>query len=97
MNHLQLLVTFKLKPDTRSAFLEDMYSSGIYDKINGEEGCVRYNYFLDALDRDTLLLVEEWTDEKYQIVHLSAPHMADYKVIKDKYVLETKLEKAIKQ
>lgn len=98
MNNLILLVSFKLKENTRDYFLEEMYSSGVYTKINAEEGCLRYNYFTDPLNKDNVLLVEEWTEEKYQIQHLSTPHMVnEYKAIKEKYVLETKLEKSIKQ
>ena len=42
-----------------------------------------------------ILLVEEWASEEDQQKHLQTAHMAQLKVIKEKYVLSTTLQKVL--
>ena len=93
MSHLLLLVTYHTKPGVREEFLKKALASGILDQVHAEDGCIRYDYYLDVQNPDQILLVEEWETEEKQQKHLQAPHMAQFKTLKEHYVLETTLEK----
>lgn len=93
MSHLLLLVTYQTKPGVREDFLNEVRASGVLAQIHAEDGCIRYDYYLDVQNPDQILLVEEWETEEKQQKHLQAPHMNQFKEIKGKYVLETTLEK----
>ena len=57
------------------------------NKVRREEGCLRYDYYFKSWDEDTVLLFEEWESKKHQEVHLTQPHIADLKAIKEKYII----------
>lgn len=48
---------------------------------------------MSAADADTVLLVERWRSAEAQAAHLQTAHIAELKRIKEKYVLETVVEK----
>lgn len=93
MGKLTLLVKYKTKHDAREKFVNEVISSEILKKISEEEGFISYNYFYDAFESDNLLLVEEWESEEKQQEHLKTEHMMELSKIKEKYVLETNVQK----
>ena len=88
MKEIMLLVTYKLKPQAREYFLGEVAAAEILQKTCREDGALRYDYYLSAADADTVLLVAET-----QAAHLQTAHIAELKRIKEKYVLETVVEK----
>lgn len=88
MKEIMLLVTYKLKPHSRDNFLGEVAAAEILQKTRREEGALRYDYYISAADADTVLLVERWRSAEAQ-----AAHIAELKRIKEKYVLETAVEK----
>ena len=50
--------------------MEEVTDLGILQKIQKEDGFVAYQYYYDATDANTLLLVEEWESEAKQQAHL---------------------------
>jgi len=86
---LTLYVKYLMKPGMAKPFVEEAESSGVAGKIREEKGCLLYNYFYSAADADTVLLIEQWVEPEDQKVHMTQPHMAQLRAIKDKYVLET--------
>lgn len=95
MSKLLLLVEYTAKQGERGAFLEEVQAAGILEKIYAEDGFLKYAYYLDAADADKILLVEEWASEEDQQKHLQTAHMAQLKVIKEKHVLSTTLQKVL--
>ena len=93
MARLILLVKYKTKAGTREKFVSEVSSSGVLQKIREEDGSLSYQYYYDAEDPDTLLLVEEWQSEEQQKIHMQTAHMNVLKGIKEKYVLETSVQK----
>lgn len=93
MNHLKLLVTYTTKPGMREAFLQAIIDSGVRKKVINENGCLRYEYYASVDNENQILLVEEWSSEEQQKIHLEQPHMAELKELKEKYVTDTKVEK----
>ena len=93
MEKLNLLVTYYAKSrDDAHKFVEELLSSGAAAAVRNEDGCIRYDYFYDAEHEDVVLLVEAWESADKQKVHMTQPHMATIKSIKEKYVNDTKLE-----
>lgn len=93
MNGLVLLVTYKAKNGMGEKFIEEVRSAGIMEKIQAEDGFVKYDYYLSAADTNEILLVEEWSSEEQQQAHLLTAHMGELKSIKEKYVTDTAVRK----
>ena len=89
---LTLFVTYTTKPGMRGEFVQKLAGSGLHAAVNAEDGCLKYDYYLDLQDEDKVLLVERWESKEKQQIHLTQPHMAVMKELKPLYVLETKLE-----
>ena len=89
---LTLFVTYTAKPGKRAAFLEALKQAGIHAAVNAEDGCLKYDYYLDAQDENKVLLVERWESKEKQQIHLTQPHMAAMKDIKAAYIESTALE-----
>ena len=93
MNTLLLLVTYRLRPGTRQEFLQAVKESGLLERIGREEGFLRYEYYLDAAREDCVLLVEQWATEAAQQAHMQTAHMAAFRPLKMRFVLETSVER----
>ena len=93
MKEIMLLVTYKLKPQAREYFLGEVAAAEILQKTCREDGALRYDYYLSAADADAVLLVERWRSAEAQSAHLQTAQIAELKRIKEKYVLETVVEK----
>ena len=93
MPHLLLIVTYHTKPGVREEFLSEVRTSGLLDQIRAEDGCIRYDYYLDVQNPDRILLVEEWETEEKQQKHRQTTNMAQLTAIKENYVVETILER----
>lgn len=91
MDTYLLFVTYHAKPGQAAAFVQALESSGTAAKVRAEAGCIRYDYYYSAAQEDTVLLFEEWESQHHQQVHLTQPHIADVKAIKEKYILSTEL------
>ena len=87
---LKVLVTYKIKPGHRAAFLTD--TAAIRPQILAEDGCQQYDYFASAEDENKALLVEQWTCREAQQIHLTQPHMAKLRAAKGELVLDTLVE-----
>ena len=71
MEHMMLLVTYRMLPGQRDAFLQEVTAAGILAKVQQEDGFERYDYYLSAADPDELLIVEEWNSEAQQQAHVN--------------------------
>lgn len=87
-----LNVTYVMKPDARQEFLDAVTASGVLEATRQESGCLGYEFFLPAADRERVLLVERWTDRAAQTAHLSGANLKTLGAIKAQYVAETKVE-----
>ena len=67
----------------------------IVNTVRAEDGCEGYDYYFSAENPDTVLLVEKWASAKQQEAHLQSAHMAELMRIKEKYILNTAVEKAV--
>ncbi len=93
MKTFLLFVTYTAKEGQAQNFVTELERSGAADLVRAEDGCIRYDYFYSAKDKNTVLLFEEWESEEKQQIHLTQPHIAQIKAIKEKYILSTELRK----
>ena len=89
-----LHVTYTAKPGCREQFVRQIVTEGILTAIRGEDGCLAYDYYFSAQDENVVLLVERWESEAHLRVHLTQPHMAALRKIKDTFIETTRLVRA---
>ena len=83
------------KNGSAKAFAEEMTSSGTVDAIRKENGNLRYEYYLPFDDPETVLLIDEWTDQKAIDRHHASPMMQKIAELRDKYDLHMTVERYI--
>lgn len=76
-------------------FAEGMIKSGTVDKIRNEEGNLRYDYFQPFDAPETILLIDQWTNQEAIDVHHASPMMQMIAELREKYGLKMKVERYI--
>ncbi len=76
-------------------FAEEMVSSGVVSDIRSEDGNIRYEYFFQMDDRETVLLIDSWKDQHSLDVHHASPMMAKIIGLREKYGLHMKVERYV--
>ncbi|MEE0966036.1 MAG: antibiotic biosynthesis monooxygenase [Bacilli bacterium] len=76
-------------------FMQEMEEKGIADLIRKEEGNERYEYFISASDKETVLLIDIWKDQKSIDIHHSTPMMKQISELREKYDLHMTVERFI--
>ena len=90
---VKLHVIYTAKPGCREAFVRNVVTEGVLTAVRAEEGCLGYDYYFSAQDEDVVLLVERWESEDHLRVHMTQPHMATLRQLKEKFLLSTRLMK----
>lgn len=90
---LRLHVTYTAKPGCREQFVRKIVTAGILTEIRNEAGCLGYDYYFSTQDENVVLLIERWESEAHVRVHLTQPHMAQLRKIKEEYIETTRLMK----
>lgn len=67
-------------------FVKSVTDAGIADAIRNEDGCIKYDYYLNYDNPDKVLLIEQWETPEHQKVHMTQPHMEGLMKIKDECV-----------
>ena len=88
---LGINVTYQVKPGRRQEFLDALSAAGVREAVLNEAGCLQYDYYLSAGEPDQVLLVERWESRQAQQLHLTQPHMAKMREIKERLVDKTAL------
>ena len=83
------------KNGSAKAFAEEMTLSGTVDAIRKENGNLRYEYYLSFDDPETVLLIDEWTDQAAIDRHHASPMMQKIIELRDKYDLHMTAERYI--
>jgi (4S)-4-hydroxy-5-phosphonooxypentane-2,3-dione isomerase len=80
---LSLLVTIKIKPGYRDAFVESLLDDA-RGSINDEPGCLRFDVLQDNVDPNRISLYEVYKDEQALEAHRQAPHFQKWReTVKD--------------
>jgi len=83
---LMLSVKYTAKPGRREEFVGKIVAQGILDAIRAEEGCLQYEYYFSTDREDEVLLLEKWASEAHQRAHMTQPHMAQLRAIKEECI-----------
>lgn len=70
---LALLVTIRIKPGRRDAFVTALMDDA-RGSVQNEPGCLRFDVLQDNSDPNTIHLYEVYRDEKAIEAHRQAPH-----------------------
>lgn len=81
------------KDGSARQFAREMTDTGLVDRIRGEEGNLRYEYFLPMHDPETVLLIDSWTGQAAIDAHHASPMMAEIAALREKYDLHMKVER----
>ena len=74
-------------------FAEEMEKSGTADLIRGEEGNLKYAYFIPMDDPETVLLIDRWEDQAAIDAHHKSEMMGRIAALRDKYRLRMRVER----
>ena len=83
------------KNGSAKAFAEEMTKSGTVKEIRQEDGNLRYEYYLSFDDSETVLLIDEWTDQAAIDRHHASPMMQKITELRDKYDLHMTVERYV--
>ena len=86
---------YKGKNGSARAFAEEMTKSGTVAAIRAEEGNLRYEYYLSFDDPETVLLIDEWSDQSAIDRHHASPMMQKITELRNKYDLHMTVERYI--
>ena len=84
------------KSGSARAFAEEMTKNGTVEAIRKEDGNLRYEYYLSFDDPETVLLIDEWTDQTAIDRHHASPMMQKITELRDKYDLHMTAERYVK-
>lgn len=74
-------------------FAYAMQESGLQAEVKAEEGCIEYDYYTALDGSKKVLLVEGWKNAECLERHINGAVMSRIRALKEKYGLETKLER----
>lgn len=83
------------KNGSARAFAEEMTASWTVEAIRKENGNLRYEYYLSFDDSETVLLIDEWTDQAAIDRHHASPMMQKIAELRDKYDLHMTVERYV--
>ena len=82
---LTVNIYYKGKDGAAIAFAKEMIESGIVAEIRSKEGNLKYDYFLPLEDKETLLLIDQWTNQEALDEHHQSKTMQKILDLRKKY------------
>lgn len=76
-------------------FAEEMVSSGTVEKIKNEAGNLKYEYYIQMNDPETVLLIDSWTSQEALDLHHASPMMETIAKLREKYDLHMSAQRYI--
>lgn len=83
--------------DNARKFAEEMVQSGTAEKVRQEKGNLRYEYFFPMDEPDTVLLIDEWENEKAIDLHHKSEMMENIAQLRKKYKLKMRVERFVSE
>ena len=84
---LGLIVSVKVKPEERAAFLAAIEDDSICS-VRDEPGCLRFDVLQDKADPDHYYFYEVYRDEAAFEQHLQTPHLARWRAASSTCLIE---------
>ncbi len=92
---LLVLVRYRIRDGWRSEFIKELEKAGIASASRAEAGNLLYELSLPEDSDNDVCLTEVWTDEEAQTLHGKTPHYKELSLLKEKFVLDTAIEKRL--
>jgi quinol monooxygenase YgiN len=92
---LTINIYYKGENGNARRFAEEMSSSGLVDEIRAKEGNERYEYYFPMDDVETVLLIDQWRDQKALDEHHASDIMGRIMELRNKYDLHMIVERFI--
>lgn len=94
---MSITINIRYKGENGSSrkFAKEMIESGTVEKIKNTDGNLRYEYYLPLDDKETILLIDSWTDQAAIDNHHKSEMMDTIKNLRDKYKLTMKVERFV--
>lgn len=89
---IKVEVKYILKPGQRDAFYNAIIAQGIDKAAQNEDGNIKYEFDIPE-EKDILYLHELWRDNAALTAHSQMPHYKALGTLKEKYVIETVIDK----
>lgn len=86
-------VTYHCKAGQRRAFYEALTELGVRRNSLQEEGNLKYDYYFAMESPDDLLLVESWTEPKFQEAHCQTELFARLQALKVRFCADVTINK----
>ena len=74
-------------------FAQEMIDSGIVADVRAEEGNLKYDYYFPMDDKETVLLIDKWTNQEALDIHHKSDMMKKIADLRNKYKLKMKVER----
>jgi quinol monooxygenase YgiN len=78
-------------------FAEEMVSTGIVERVRGEKGNLKYEYFFSMDDEETVLLIDRWENQEALDMHHKSEMMKEIAALREKYHLHMKVEQFVER
>lgn len=88
-------IVYTGKGDSARKYAEEMISTGIAQRVRDEEGCLRYEFYYPAEDPNSVLLIDEFRDQKAIDFHHKTEMMKEIAELRTKYGLHMKVKRFI--
>ena len=70
-----------------------MIDSGIVADVRAQEGNLKYDYFFPMDDKESVLLIDRWTNQEALDIHHKSDMMNKIADLRNKYKLKMKVER----
>ena len=87
---LHLIASLRIKPGTGAKVVAA--ATPCILATRREEGCLRYEMFIDPMDETNVVFVEEWESRELLGRHIETPHVAAWHAAGKPYILSEKVE-----
>lgn len=92
-NELLIHVVYNIKEGKRAEFFRKVEESGIIAASRQEPGNLSYDYYYPINDKNSVLLIESWTDSTAQAAHGKTEQYKKLSELKKEYVEEVTINK----
>lgn len=75
------------------AFVREMIASGTLQAIREEAGNLKYDYFINMEEPETVLLIDSWESQAAIDLHHASPMMNRITTLREKYDLHMRVER----
>ena len=88
---------YKGKGRSAEAFVREVVSSGLLERIRSSEGNLGYAYFLSLEDPETVLLIDSWDSQECLDKYHSSPLMEEIGALREKYGLSVQAKRFVEE